>query len=163
MRDFSGFSTEKLKTVTSKGCYGIDCHADNCPIKSFCHLMTMDEVSFVMKEELNRREKDMNEMPELKAGMIVDYEGHGLLLCLPDGDGYIRFYEPNLYGAEVDRGNITKIYNHTGNRHYKAMFEEPRGSDLILIWSRKSDNDIKIEEIQNKMNELSKELEELKG
>jgi hypothetical protein len=139
--------------LSDKGCEGLGTKRN---IKGVAYDCLKDRI--IYKEE----EIEVNEMPELKAGMIVDYDGHGFLLCLPKRSGAMGFYKSNLYGAEEDLTKIKAIYINDSGNHYKAVFDD--GVDKVLkpIWSRKPGNDIKIEALEQTIKTAMKQIEELK-
>ncbi|MCP4988510.1 MAG: hypothetical protein GY928_21400 [Colwellia sp.] len=165
--NFSGISTEILTdlVINDKACFRINCKGiicSHCPQYYTMHEITDEEIYPQLvnqyKEELERREKDMNTMPELKAGMIVEW--------IYDGGTLRSLYITSEWCLNIDRDTWTSTLQ---DKHIVAIYKGSRGSfddisdGMTLIWSRKSDKDLKIEELQEKMDAISKEMEELKG
>ena len=167
--NFGGISTDKLRKLfnsNSKGCNGINCIFDGCPLGSDCNNMRYDEVYTVLMNELKRREdKEMNKMPELKAGMIVEFNDNELRILLPckihtcglglylnDGSGYL---DPRSVG-------INKLWSN-GEFTYYEFFKNGKVSAYHdLIWSKKSDTQIKIDELSETINKANAQIEELR-
>jgi hypothetical protein len=108
-----------------------------------------------------KEEKDMNTMPELKAGMIFKGQYSKTNLFLYINDHWSMCLTNNEWTSlnPNTKDYVVEIYEcKSGIKTYEECT-----NNLELIWSRKSDKDIKIEEIQKKMDALSKEMEELKG
>jgi hypothetical protein len=161
--NFSGISTEELREAVKNAgdsvdydefCYGIPC-GKKCPFSGKSCTINADERRKAFKEELNRREKDMNEMPELKAGMLIevfdreDNETYGLYLYI--NDEWLINIDSSGYISLKNHVGISKIYN-TELHSFNHITD-----DSTLIWSRKSDNDIKIEEIEKTINNMDQE------
>jgi len=175
--DFSGISTEKLRFACNEynlhkgiSCRSVNCIHDACPlnIESFCSgdMVQYKDVNKLFKEELNRREKDMNEMPELKAGMVVELDtlNTGVRHCvLIPCNGQLELITPsfNRFGI-LNLGEILKIYTNPLS-HLAPLDDNEVEKRLDLIWSRKSENDIKIEELKKTVKEALKQIEELKA
>ena len=174
--DFSGISTEKLEYAVenysndSPACEGIDCQDDKCPYLGTCrgHQADRDIRHQAFKAELKRREKDMNTMPELKAGMIVEVEGV-LYILLPDtGDGIDGFGLFNAKGKEYqmtpNKEVISKIYMKHRGCNYGVFFNK-ESLDIYstgnLVWSKQSPNDIKKAELLSTIEDLKKQVEDL--
>lgn len=158
--DFSGISTEKLRYAAKEtGCFGIGCEDDDCPFGDICKYIPASEIIEAFKQELNRREKDVNTMPELKAGMIVEWMDFGTTRkSLYINDEVSMTIDAKLWtSGDLSGKDIIKIYD------VPACAFSSIGDWLSLIWSRKSDKDIKIEEIQNTIKELQNQVDELQG
>jgi hypothetical protein len=106
-----------------------------------------------------KEEKEMNKMPALESGNIVTWRF--------SGEDLTSLYLSNSLSMNIDRDTWTS--NDLLTHNIIAIYEVKSGSfndireNMNLIWSRKSDKDIKIEALQKKMDEISKEMEELKG
>lgn len=109
---------------------------------------------------LYKEEKDMNEMPELKAGMIVKGNfSDNLFLYINDSWAMnLNLDRDWINISEHDKDFIIEIYECV---HYSKTYTTCT-QNLKLIWSRKSDKDIEIEEIQKEMDKLNKRMEGLK-
>ena len=171
--DFSGISTgdlERASKMYAGLCAHLQCY--NCPLnvdKGSCN-EPIGKVQELFKEELNRREKDMNEMPELRASQIIlDKSGNYRMVMLLNKNN-------NIYGGDftlIDRkgytvnlivNDVEKVYQVDSPSYAWYFNANGKVTEYCeLIWSRKSDKDIKIEELQKKMDAISKEMEELKG
>ena len=165
--DFSGISTEKLENAIQRydgyACSGISCHEDSCPFRidysdGGCKNVGKEREHRLFKEELKRREeKEMNKMPELKAGMIIKgkyskdklylYVNEDWAMCL-NGDQWISDNVKNF---------VTAIYKSKGIGTY-----EDCAKHLELIWSKKSDTQIKIDELSETINKANIQIEELR-
>jgi hypothetical protein len=151
------------KNNSCKGCdfnNGSDMYDWTCPHKDQIvdgvKMSCGDKGSYIFKRV---EEKDMNEMPTLDSGMIVELKNGskylhinnewGLSLC---GSSYFK---------DVAEHDIISIYEASGFKGFTSL-----GGGLKLIWSRKSDNDIKIEELQESLTNLednhSKAVAEIK-
>ena len=173
--NFSGISTEKLEnaiqTFNGYACAGISCNEDSCPFNinhsdGGCKGNGKEREHKLFKEELKRREeKEMNTMPELKAGMIVEFNDNevrillpckihtcGLGLYLNDGSGSL---DPWSVG-------INKLWSNGGFTYYE-FFKNGKVSEYYdLIWSKKSDTQIKINELSETINKANAQIEELR-
>lgn len=104
-----------------------------------------------------KREKSMNEMPELKAGMIVEYKG--------SGNKYLYINDNWLMGLRLD------IWTSFSSEHVNKIYSRGQAlgtyintcDDLKLIWSRKSEKDIKIENLEKTVKDALAQIEELKS
>jgi len=166
MLDSSGISTEDLRRAVSdypnimgNACtyiYYSDCPDDNC-----CISVSTKKQHKAFRAELERREGMKNEIPELKAGMIVEYTSKEF------GVLGLYLYINNDWGLELS-GNgkqsfcydisVTKIFNIGGQNSYS--FNNIK-NNLNLIWSR-NPNQSKIEELEKTVREALKQIEELK-
>lgn len=148
--DFSKIKMEDLRCAVMhkvSACYGIDCY--DCPLNNVeCSegYRFTDEANEIFKQELRRREKIENKMPELKAGMIVELEfkptkGRDLYILLK-GDGELQPILPKggERGSKLSSYIVTKIYENQ-SVHYSNLFQDRSTHDLTLIWSK---NQIKI-------------------
>ena len=164
MFDFSRISTDKLEWSIMQDfgmCSNINCR--DCPLREYdngCNVNS-DTVKKLFKEELEKREKDMNKMPELKAGMIVKYKNDDCM-GLYINDKWVMSLDNNTWWGEAYGDKIIESIYSFGSDYVSRTFKDCF-KNSTLIWSRKSDKDIKIEEIQVKMDQLKKELDELKG
>jgi len=175
--DFSGISTEKLKmacnefTHIESACEGITC--GTCPFDNNCsgYGITYKGKKYnkEFKAELERRENMNNEMPELKAGMIVEVGNGEWKLLLPDlVDKELFAYNRQLTdGARISNIEIINIYMHQSGQHYYSILEEKNINEVKLIWSKKSENDIHIEVIEKTIKDMeekhAKSIEDLKN
>lgn len=182
--DFSGISTKALKVAVSNAnvelgyngfCMGIRC-TKQCPF--YCNgnkcKDNQNTIRMLFQEELNRREKDMNKMPELKAGMIVEYNKGVFRILLPLSYGLGAC---NSIGQDSSlcEESITNIFSNTKDNNYSHFFRnDTQTKSMELIWSRKSDKDIKIEELQKtiktmednhtkSISEIKEQIKELKS
>jgi hypothetical protein len=127
---------------------------------SYCYYLSKSQVTITLV--------DTNEMPELEAGMIVDYAGE-YMLCLPmaSNKAKIGFYTSTLYGAEQDTSKINAIYIAQSCIHYKAIFEDTNiKKHLELVWSKtipKTDEEIKIEELEKTVESALAQIKDIKG
>ncbi len=200
--DFSGISTGKLKNAIRRfdengsACNSIFCTSDRCPFRdynngSYCRNISEADIHLkAFKEELERREKDMNTMPELKAGMIVEYMCEKrFMIVLPSGDD-IAFFSPtgtryqslskdsSKIQLESVYCNILSIHSQRTGCEFSSFFNMPKdslfGGDVFNslhfddVWEKTDrvgflNRREKIEELQEKMDAISKEMEELKG
>jgi hypothetical protein len=173
--DFSGISTEELRYAIEgyrKGenlpCRGIMCLDNRCPFSNsvtgngHCKSRRDAELHYeLFKEELNRREKDMNEMPTLEAGMIVELDNNdtgylGRYLYINDGWMIKDLHSwMNLEDSETIITKVFSVYIKSNSGcNYNTIGDE---NNHKLIWSRKSDNDIKIEQLQKKFESMETE------
>ena len=106
-----------------------------------------------------QEEKNMNKMPELKAGMVVEKDDGEFLLCLPSNDE-ILLYNKELRGGD-DCSNINAIYYKESAFHYSGIFESGNiKGHLKLIWSKKS---TELEELEKAYEELGQKIKEMMG
>jgi hypothetical protein len=110
----------------------------------------------LLKQEIERRTMmNNNEMPELKAGMVLrlidmktlDNLGDHLFinknwLIILGSDGFRRLDKSNKIVKIFDVGNYDGLPFSSINKH------------LNLIWSKKSEKETKIEEIENTIKDL---------
>ncbi len=173
--DFSKIRTEilidqVLKQVEDENYCGISCY--NCPYSVASCSNEIANEGF--KEELKRRE-NMNDMPELKAGMIVSMDGTRLRMLMPSNYNGMLFPICNegTYTTEEARnigfdfkGTISHIYRIPRDNNYYRFFRsdrKPLASDFELVWSKQSPNEKKILELESTVKEALKQIEELKG
>ena len=175
--NFSGISTEKLENAIQAfngyACAGLSCNEDSCPFNTNhsdggCKGNGKEREHKLFKEELKRREeKEMSTMPELKAGMIVELEslnvGYlGRYLYINDGwlikdlTLWMNLEKPDtvitkIFKVEMNVGHSGESYNFSRNiENHK------------LIWSKKSDTQIKIDELSETINKANAQIEELR-
>jgi len=169
--DFSGISTDNLRQAVDgysndKGsCYGISCSDNRCPFGSLICCETSDISHKAFKAELEKREKDMNTMPELKIGQIVLDTQKSIKMVMPDNDkgNLVLISRTGDYSeGNLRRGCIEKIYELREGINYVPFFKEQDldSGNFRLIWSKPSPNDIKIQEIGNTINTLESEHKE---
>jgi len=170
--DFSGISTEKLRGSIEfylKGdgrsaCKGLNCN-DSCPfyVANFHCADDYETRHEEFKAELERRENMNNEMPELKAGMIVEHGGNFGIVLPINRFGEVRIYSLDGGESYIQADRLTKIY-YNRRTTYKGIFNSKSPvADLDLVWSRKSDKDIKIEELEKTIKDAQKTLDEALG
>ena len=147
-----------------KGCFfndrGSDVFDYRCKHKK--QIIKGRSVTCGESDSIYKKEKDMNKMPDLKAGMIVNYVSDNY------GDYGLYLYINDKWGMSLDGKDrqgindvkITEIYkiDDDGASSFVGI-----SGKLIKIWSIKSDKDIKIEELQKRMDAISKEMEKLKS
>lgn len=162
--DFSGISTENLRDHIKYGkdnCIycGLGIACTRCPFREMSCVRNSEKCILLVEQELERRER--MEMPELKAGMIVEFE-HGLgdkLLYIND-DWMMSFCNDGWadFDNNLNKGHISKIYKSINYRKgYTTALDK-----LELVWSKKSPNQEKIKEIESTIEELKKQVKELK-
>lgn len=124
----------------------------------------------LFKEGLERRNKVKNEMPELKAGMIVEYGVMGenkLRVVLPatDDNRLVLVRDDGEYNDDSIRylkDSIVNIYTFSNTNYYPFFCTHESVSQYNLIWSRKSDSDIKIEELEATIKKAAEQIQEIK-
>ncbi len=141
---------------------GFNCNV--CPVVGYlCNSDSREERLTIFKEELKRRE-NMTDMPELKAGMIVEVKSGRNFMILPNRDGKLLMY--SIEGTDHFTDDIIKIYDlpHT---NYRPFFTRENDTDKVehtkLLWSKQSPNEKKILELESTVKEALKQIEELKG
>ena len=156
---------KKIIAVKSTGCVG-------CCFKSICKgpcsngsfrgemILGVDHYH-CQKDNIIYKEVDSNEMPELKAGMIVEF-GFGLKgLCVPVDNGSILVIQPNGENICIDGRDIQKIYYIRKGFNFVSFIKNDQISPAYkLIWSK---NKSKIEEIEQTILKLQQEVKELKN
>lgn len=163
--DFSNITTEEIRSMFKNcernkdiHCYGIYCI--RCPFqdiddKNLCEGYIQQDGFNMFKKELERREKMNNKMPELEAGMIVEWDFNGEILfdLMINESLYVSLNEDYWRGIPPEDDKIINIYKVIGCALSDMLTFKKR------IWSKKSDNDIKIEEIQETIDKLQKDHE----
>lgn len=152
-------------------CDGILCIKNSCPfnmqpLAGGCDGYGMEREYKLFKEELKRREENMNTMPELKAGMLVSNNGNDFFILLLNTDknkglqAYCRDGREPLFFSNNDIITIKEIRS---GYHYGVFFNNRiRDDNTNLIWSKKSDTDIKIDELTETIKKASQQIEELR-
>jgi hypothetical protein len=101
---------------------------------------------FIFKEE-----KEVNKQPKLKSGMIVRVKfENALYLYVREGKCFN--FDNYSYCSNLDNLEIIEIYEQTSNCGFIDLEK-----NIELIWPKKSDNDIKIEELQKTIDNMDQE------
>ena len=113
-------------------------------------------------KEVEEEKEDMNEMPKLKSGMIVNYVHKEF------GDYGLYLYMNDTWGMSLDgesrQGNtkgieITEIHELKGDGASSFNFIQ---GNLKLIWKKKSEKQTKIEALEKTVENALEQIKELK-
>ncbi len=108
-----------------------------------------------------KEEKNMNDMPELKAGMIVEgstKQNHRVCKYFYLNKDVVMDLNKQNY-CSLDYINVFKVY-----RSSACVLNDICDSDYFtLIWSKQSPNEKKISEIEKTIEDLQKQVKELKA
>lgn len=154
---------EELDEEEKFACMGIECVINECT----CPFYDVDacgssvEAYTTFKEELNRREKMENKMPELKVGMIVDIRSYsGITRCvLLDTDHGLQPISQNWnWQARMENCEVLRIYKSEAT-NYELVFN---GDAIELIWSKTSEENEKIEALEETIKKAQEQIAEIK-
>lgn len=102
-----------------------------------------------------------NKMPELKVGMIVDIRSYsGITRCvLLDTDHGLQPISQNWnWQARMENCEVLRIYKSEAT-NYELVFN---GDAIELIWSKTSEEDEKIEALEETIKKAQEQITELK-
>lgn len=176
--DFSKINTEDLRlTVDNAGdrdsysdfCYNISCN--KCPFYNILNInnshyckQAKEMIKKLFKEELSRRIKMENKMPELEVGMVVEAGNGERFIVLSKDNGELGFYNKEGRNYFVDPVKIYKKYENCSYYSFIYSYVISFLDDFCLIWEKDNKRKLEIakeiEKYKAKIEQLEKELKE---
>ncbi len=113
-----------------------------------------------------KRRENMNDISELKAGMIVVLDSSELRIALPNTwySCGLGLYLNNGEGSiDPEKASIKEIYTNIDYTYFKFFSKNELSENFELVWSKQSPKEMKILELESTVKEALKQIEELKG